>query len=294
MLSTQKSRLMEQDSKIILFQEKQVRRLWYHEQWFFSIIDVVGIFSESKDPQRYWSVLKSRLKKQEGLDVTTICSKLKMAGLDGKNYPTDCANTEGVLRLIMSVPSPNAEPFKLWMAKVGQERIDEIENPELGIERIRALYKAKGYADEWIERRMQSIETRKQLTEEWKSRGVKEGQEYAILTAEIAKATFGLTPSEHGKLKGLEKQNLRDHMTPLELIFTALGEEVTRSIAVAEDAKGFLENQNAAVQGGKLAGDARERVERDQRVKVVSSQNYLNQIEAAEKQSLLAEENKDK
>ncbi len=285
---------MEQDSKIILFQEKQVRRLWHNEQWFFSIIDVVGILSESKDPQRYWSVLKSRLKKQEGLDVTTICSKLKMAGLDGKNYPTDCANTEGVLRLIMSVPSPNAEPFKLWMAKVGQERIEEIENPELGIERIRAIYKAKGYADEWIERRMQSIETRKQLTEEWKNRGVKEGQEYAILTAEIAKATFGLTPSEHGKLKGLEKQNLRDHMTPLELIFTALGEEVTRSIAVAEDAKGFLENQNAAVQGGKLAGDARERVERDQRVKVVSSQNYLNQIEQAEKQSLLAEENKDK
>ncbi len=162
------------------------------------------------------------------------------------------------------------------------------------MERIRALYKAKGYADEWIERRMQSIETRKQLTEEWKSRGVKEGQEYAILTAEIAKATFGLTPSEHGKLKGLEKQNLRDHMTPLELIFTALGEEVTRSIAVAEDAKGFIENQDAAVQGGKLAGGARERVERDQRVKVVSSQNYLNQIKQAEKQSLLADENKDK
>ncbi len=285
---------MEQDNKIILFQEKQVRRVWHNEQWFFSIIDVVGILSESTDPQRYWSVLKSRLKKQEGLDVTTICSKLKMAGLDGKNYPTDCANTEGVLRLIMSVPSPNAEPFKLWMAKVGQERIEEIENPELGMERIRVLYKAKGYTDEWIERRMQSIETRKQLTEEWKNRGVKEGQEYAILTAEIAKATFGLTPSEHGKLKGLEKQNLRDHMTPLELIFTALGEEVTRSIAVAEDAKGFLENQEAAVQGGKLAGDARERVERDQRVKVVSSQNYLNQIEQAEKQSLLAEENKDK
>ena len=135
---------MEQDSKIILFQEKQVRRLWYHEQWFFSIIDVVGIFSESKDPQRYWSVLKSRLKKQEGLDVTTICSKLKMAGLDGKNYPTDCANTEGVLRLIMSVPSPNAEPFKLWMAKVGQERIDEIENPELGIESLKGSALGEG------------------------------------------------------------------------------------------------------------------------------------------------------
>ena len=285
---------MEQDSKIILFQEKQVRRVWHNEQWFFSIIDVVGILSESTDPQRYWSVLKSRLKKQEGFDVTTICSKLKMPGHDGKNYPTDCANTEGVLRLIMSVPSPNAEPFKLWMAKVGQERIEEIENPEIGMERIRELYKAKGYTTEWIERRMQSIETRKQLTEEWKNRGVKEGQEYAILTAEIAKATFGLTPSEHGKFKGLEKQNLRDHMTPLELIFTALGEEVTRSIAVAENANGFIANQEAAVQGGKLAGDARERVERDKRVKVVSSENYLNQIEEAENQALLPEENKNK
>ena len=192
----------------------------------------------------------------------------------------------------MSVPSPKAEPLKLWLAQVGRERIEETENPELGMERIRELYRAKGYADEWIERRMQSIETRKQLTEEWKNRGVKEGQEYAILTAEIAKATFGLTPSEHGKLKGLEKQNLRDHMTPLELIFTALGEEVTRSIAVAEDAKGFEENRDAALQGGKLAGDARERVERDQRVKVVSSQNYLNQIEQAEKSNLLPEENK--
>ncbi len=285
---------MEQDSKIILFQEKQVRRVWHNGQWFFAIVDVIEVLTNSPRPRKYWNALKTKLLAEGLNELSPNMGQLKVESSDGKKYTTDCANTEGVLRLMMSVPSPNAEPFKLWMAKVGYERIEEIENPELGMERIRILYKAKGYSDEWIERRMQSIETRKQLTEEWKNRGVKEGQEYAILTAEIAKATFGLTPSEHGKLKGLEKQNLRDHMTPLELIFTALGEEVTRSIAVAEDAKGFLDNQNAAVQGGKLAGDARERVERDQRVKVVSSQNYLNQIENAEKQSLLGEENKDK
>lgn len=285
---------MKQDNKIILFQEKQVRRVWHNGQWFFAIVDVIEVLTDSPRPRKYWNALKTKLLTEGMNELSQNMGQLKVESSDGKKYTTDCANTEGVLRLIMSVPSPNAEPFKLWMAKVGYERIEEIENPELGMERIRLLYKAKGYTAEWIERRMQSIETRKQLTEEWKNRGVKEGQEYAILTAEIAKATFGLTPSEHGKLKGLEKQNLRDHMTPLELIFTALGEEVTRSIAVAENAKGFSENQNAAVQGGKLAGDARERVERDQRVKVVSSQNYLNQIEDAEKQSLLAEENKNK
>ena len=178
---------MEQN-KVILFQEKNIRRVWHNEQWFFSIIDVVGILTDSADAQRYWSVLKSRLKKQEGFDVTTICSKLKMVGLDGKNYPTDCSNTEGLLRLIMSVPSPKAEPFKLWLAQVGQERIEEIQNPELAIERVRALYRAKGYPEEWITTRLKSIDIRKQLTDEWKNRGVKEGQEYSILTAEIAKA----------------------------------------------------------------------------------------------------------
>ena len=179
---------MEQDNKIVLFQEKQVRRIWHNEQWYFSVIDVIAILSESIDPQRYWSVLKSRLKKQEGFDVTTICSKLKMQGADGKFYPTDCSNTEGLLRLIMSVPSPKAEPFKLWLAQVGRERIEEIENPELGIERIREIYKAKGYSSEWIEMRLRSIDIRKQLTDEWKQRGVEEGTEYSILTAEIAKA----------------------------------------------------------------------------------------------------------
>ena len=276
-----------EEKGIMPFGDKDIRKVWHEDEWYFSVVDVIGALTDSPNPNVYWSALKKREK-----DVFTFCKKVKLVGLDGKSYPSDCANTDGVLRIVMSVPSPKAEPLKLWLAQVGRERIEETENPELGMERIRELYRAKGYADEWIERRMQSIETRKQLTEEWKNRGVKEGQEYAILTAEIAKATFGLTPSEHGKLKGLEKQNLRDHMTPLELIFTALGEEVTRSIAVAEDAKGFEENRDAALQGGKLAGDARERVERDQRVKVVSSQNYLNQIEQAEKSNLLPEENK--
>ncbi len=286
---------MEQDSKIILFQEKQVRRVWHNEQWFFSIIDVVGVLTENERASKYWNDIKRKLDLEGAwLELSEKIGKFKFLAQDGKMRSTECADRQTLLRIIMSVPSPKAEPFKLWLAQVGEEHIQEIENPELGMERIRELYKAKGYNTEWIERRMQSIETRKQLTEEWKNRGVKEGQEYAILTAEIAKATFGLTPSEHGKLKGLEKQNLRDHMTPLELIFTALGEEVTRSIAVADDAKGFIANQEAAIQGGKLAGDARERVERDKRVKVVSSDNFLNQIQEAENQSLLEEENKDK
>ncbi len=266
---------MEQN-KIVLFQEKNIRRIWHHEQWFFSIIDVVGVLTDSTDPQRYWSVLKSRLKKQEGFDVTTICSKLKMVGLDGKNYPTDCSNTEGLLRLIMSVPSPKAEPFKLWLAQVGQERIEEIQNPELAIERIQALYRAKGYPEEWIATRLKSIDIRKQLTDEWKNRGVREGQEYAILTAEIAKATFGLTPNEHKNLKGLAKQNLRDHMTNLELIFTMLGEEVTRTYTVEDDAQGFIENQETAVKGGVAAGEARKRLEQVTAKPVVSANNFLN------------------
>ena len=266
---------MEQN-KIILFQEKNIRRVWHNEHWFFSIIDVIGVLTDSTDPQRYWSVLKSRLKKQEGFDVTTICSKLKMIGLDGKNYPTDCSDTKGLLRLIMSVPSPKAEPFKLWLAQVGQERIEEIQNPELAIERIQALYRAKGYPEEWIATRLKSIDIRKQLTEEWKNRGVKEGQEYAILTAEIAKATFGLTPNEHKNLKSLEKQNLRDHMTNLELIFTMLGEEVTRTYTVEDDAQGFIENQETAVKGGIAAGEARKRLEQVTGKRVVSANNFLN------------------
>lgn len=264
---------MEHNNKIALFQEKKVRRLWHNEQWYFSIIDIIEILTESPNPRKYWSVLKVREPQ-----LATVCSQLKLESKDGKNYKTDCSNTEGVFRILMSVPSPKVEPFKLWLANVGKERLDEIENPEIAIERAREIYKAKGYPDDWIENRLKSIDIRKQLTNEWKNRGVKEGQEYSILTAVISKATFGITPSEHAQHKGLEKQNLRDHMTNLELVFSMLGEEITRSIAVQEDAQGFNENHETAQKGGRLAGEARENVERQTNVKVVSPQNFLKEL----------------
>ena len=198
-----------------------------------------------------------------------------MKAEDGRQRLTDCANTEGVFRIMMSVPSPKAEPFKLWLAKVAKQHIEETENPELLTERQAEIYRAKGYPEDWITRRLQSIEMRKSLTDEWKNRGVKEGQEYSILTAEIAKATFGVTPSEHSKVKGLERQNLRDHMTPIELIFSMLGEESTRLIAATDDAQGFNENHDAARQGGKIAGDARKKLEQKTGEKVVSKDNFL-------------------
>jgi DNA-damage-inducible protein D len=202
-----------------------------------------------------------------------------------------CANTKTILRIIQSIPSPKAEPFKLWLADVGYERIQEIEDPELGIQRIKDIYKAKGYPDEWIERRLQTIEIRKQLTEEWKNRGVKEGQEYSILTAEIARATFGLSPSEHKDFKGLTQptDNLRDHMTPLELIFTALGEEMTRALTVETDATGFQENAEAAQRGGRAAGKARIAAEKETGVRVVSPESFLKKIKKASENTGLPE-----
>lgn len=267
-----------EDNKIILFQEKQIRREWLNDQWYFSVIDVIEILTDSTNPRKYWSVLKVREPQ-----LATICSQLKMKSSDGKNYKTDATNTEGVLRLIMSVPSPKAEPFKMWLANVGKERLEEIENPELAAQRSIDYYRLKGYPDEWIERRQQSIEARKRLTDEWKKRGVKEGQEYSILTAEIAKATFGLTPSQHAKYKDLAKENLRDHMTPLELIFSALGEEATRLNAISLDAQGFTENHDAALKGGSAAGEARKRFETVQNTIVVSKENYLHLLANNEK-----------
>ena len=266
---------MESNDKLIVFENKHIRRLWHEGEWHFSIVDVIEILTDSPTPRKYWNTIKTREPQ-----LSSLCRQLKLPSADGKNYKTDCANTEGVLRIIMSVPSPKAEPFKMWLATVGKEKIEEVENPELGFERLKEIYKAKGYTDEWIDRRLQTIETRKQLTDEWKNRGVIEGQEYSLLTATIAKGTFGLTPSEHKNIKGLDKpsQNLRDHMTPLELILTALGEEVTRSIAVDADAQGFNENHEAAAKGGKTAGEARERVEANLGKKVVSSENYLKQL----------------
>ena len=261
------------DNQLIPFEGKEIRKVWLDEQWYFSIIDVIDILTESPQPSSYWNkVKKTVLKENQSL---RFWQRLKLKSNDGKNYLTDCANTEGVLRIVMSVPSPKVEPLKLWLAQMGKQAIDEAENPELLTERQAEIYKAKGYPDEWIKRRVQSIETRKMLTDEWKNRGVKEGEEYAILTATIAKGTFGVTPSEHSKLKGLARQNLRDHMTPLELVFTALSEEVTRSIVVKDDAQGFNENQEAAAYGGSIAADARQRLERERGVKVVSNENFL-------------------
>jgi DNA-damage-inducible protein D len=257
-------------NKLAIFEQKQIRQTEYNGDIYFSIIDILEVLTGSPAPRQYWNVIKKRENQ-----LSTICLQLKMTATDGRQRLTDCANTEGVLRIIMSVPSPKAEPFKLWLAEVGKQTIIETENPEIGIDRLTEIYRAKGYNNEWIERRLKSIEVRKELTDEWKQRNVKEGQEFSILTATIAKETFGLNPSEHSQLKGLGKQNLRDNMTEMELIFTMLSESATRSIAVREDAQGFNENHDAALRGGSATGDARRSFEEKMGLKVVSSENFL-------------------
>jgi DNA-damage-inducible protein D len=273
---------MDQDNKIVLFQEPtHIRKIWHKEQMFFSVIDVIDILTETKQAQTYWGMLKKRENQ-----LITNCEKLKFLAPDGKMRSTDCANTEGILRIIMSIPSPKAEPLKLWLAEQGKRAIDEINDPEIAMGRLKDYYIAKGYSNEWIETRLKTIDIRKQLTDEWKGRGVKEGQEYSILTAEIAKATFGLTPSDHKKFKGLETQNLRDHMSNLELIFTMLGEETTRRVVLKDDALGFEENHEAAQKGGYATGEALKRYEQASGELVVSPDNFLNQIEEAQKKNI--------
>jgi len=207
------------ETKLVVFKGKEIRRLFYNNEWWFSVVDVCAVLTESNDPGSYWRKLKQRLK-EEGSELVTFCHGLKLIAPDGKFRETDCANTEGIFRIIQSIPSPKAEPFKRWLAKVGYERVQEIEDPELATKRTRELYKAKGYSDDWIEKRMRGIAIREELTDEWKGRGVKGKPEYAILTSEISKAAFGLTPGEYKNLKGLERENLRDHMNDLELIFS--------------------------------------------------------------------------
>jgi prophage antirepressor-like protein len=275
---------MEDQNKLALFEGKTIRKILHNGEWYFSVVDVIEILTDSPKPKTYWAMMKKR----ESQPFTN-CEPLKLLASDGKQRLTDCANTEGVLRIVMSVPSPKAEPLKLWLAQVGKEKIEETENPELGFERLTELYRAKGHTEEWIKNRLQSITTRKQLTDEWQKRGIKDGQEYSILTATIAKGTFGVTPKEHKDIKGLTKpsENLRDHMTPLELIFTALGEELTRMQTVRNDAQGFLENHDAATEGGRVAGVARERVEKEQNISVVSPDNYLN-LKSGEQNTLFS------
>lgn len=281
---------------IKLFQSNQIRTVWNDEagEWYFSVVDVVGALSESSNPNNYWKVLKSRLKK-EGNETVTNCNRLKLMAADGKMRLTDVANTEDILRIIQSIPSPKAEPFKQWLAQVGSDRIAEIENPELAQKRIRETYRAKGYSDEWIEQRIRGIAIRDTLTDEWKKRGIKEGKEYAILTAEISKATFGITPSEYKKVKSLDRpsENLRDHMTDLELLFSALGEASTTEIAKTHDAYGMAENTQAARAGGKIAGDARKALEAKTGRKVVSASNYKDLPEQEIRKQIKASEEKD-
>jgi len=276
-------------SDLKLFEDKKVRSNWNEQEdkWYFSIVDVVEVLTNSPRPRKYWNALKTKLK-DEGSELSHKLGQLKMPADDGKMRMTDVANTEQLLRLIQSIPSPKAEPFKQWLAKIGAERIAEIENPELAQARIRETYKAKGYSDEWIEKRIRGILVRDELTNEWKQRGVKEGREYAILTAEISKATFGIIPSDYKKLKGLTKsnENLRDHMTDLELIFSMLGEASTTEIAKNRDAKGFDENHTAAKAGGSVAGKAREDLEQKSGKKIVSNQNFKGLTEKKEEKKL--------
>ncbi|WP_304103939.1 BRO family protein [Methanobrevibacter ruminantium] len=261
-------------NEIKLFNDKQIRTKWDDEieDYYFSIIDVMAVLTESKDPSAYWRKLKQRLI-NEGNQTVTNCHSLKMPAKDGKMRLTDVANTKQLLRIIQSVPSPNAEPFKLWLAQVGSERLDEIAAPELAIERAIETYRKKGYSEEWITQRMRSIETRKELTAEWKRSGVKEGLEYAILTNDVSKAWSGMTTKEYKKFKGLEKEDLRDNMTNIELILNMLAEASTTEISKSENPEGFKESQKVAVRGGSIAGNARKELEENTGHKVVSRSN---------------------
>lgn len=263
-------------SNIKLFESKKIRSIWNEKEnkWYFSVQDVVEALTDSSDVKQYLKKMLSRdelLKRNWG----TICTLVEMQAADGKKRKVQAADTKGLLRIIQSIPSPKAEPFKLWLAQVGSDRLDEIENPELATQRTRDLYKLKGYPDDWIEKRMRSIAIREELTEEWKNHGIKEQIEYSILTAEISKATFGLTPSQHKQLKGLKSQNLRDHMTDLELIFSMLGEASTKEIVINTNPKGFEKNKKVAKVGGKIAGDARKQLEIKSGKKVITNQNHL-------------------
>ncbi len=264
-------------TKIKLFESKKIRSEWNEseQQWYFSIIDVIEVLTESPRPRKYWNALKTKIIKEGNDQLSQNLGQLKMMSSDGKSYLTDVTNTKTLLRIIQSIPSPKAEPFKRWLSEVGADRLEEIENPEIATQRTRELFKLKGYPDDWIEKRMRSIAIREELTDEWKNHGIKEQIEFSILTAEISKATFGITPSDHKKLKNLKSQNLRDHMSDLELIFSMLGEASTTEIVKKKNPLGFIENKKAAIQGGKIAGDARKALELKSGEKVVSKTNFL-------------------
>ena len=265
-----------QPNHLVVFKQKTIRRMLHQNEWYFSVVDIVEALTNSTNSRRYWSDLKIQLHDKEGFsELYGKIVQLKLLASDGKQRETDCADTEIIFRIIQSIPSPKAEPFKRWLAKVGYERVQEIENPELATKRTRTLYKLKGYSDDWIEKRMRGIAIREELTDEWQKRGAQEQKDYEILTAEISKATFGVTPSEYKNLKGLKCEKLRDHMDDFELIFTMLGERSTTEIHRNENSKGIAKLKSDAKAGGKIAGGARKELEKRLGRSVVSSSNFL-------------------
>jgi mRNA-degrading endonuclease RelE of RelBE toxin-antitoxin system len=265
--------------RIAIFKGKQIRRIIFNNEWWFSVVDVVGALTDSVNARDYWFKMKVRVKTDDHVELSTNCRQLKLQAPDGKMRETDCAITETIFRIIQSIPSPKAEPFKRWLAKVGYERIQEIENPELATKRTRVLYKLKGYSDDWIEKRMRGIVIREELTDEWKKRGAGDRRDYEILTAEISKAAFGVTPSQYKKLKGLKRQNLRDHMDDFELIFSMLSERATTEIHRTENSKGVPKLKADAKAGGGIAGGARKQLEKRIGRSIVSRKNYLKSRE---------------
>ena len=265
---------MEINNQLAIFKGKSVRRVLFNNEWYFSVVDVCEVLAESVKPRDYWYRLKERVFESSKIQLSTICRQLKIMSDDGKFYDTECANVESMFRIIQEIPSPKAEPFKRWLAKVGFERVQEIENPELATKRTRALYKLKGYSDDWIEKRMRGIAIREELTDEWQKRGAKEDVDYEILTAEISKATFGVTPKEYKKLKGLKRENLRDHMDDFELIFNMLGERSTTEIHRNENSKGVNKLKKDAKVGGSIAGGARKQLEKKLGRSVVPDKNF--------------------
>ncbi len=273
------------EKSLIVFEGKNIRRVFQDERWWFSVIDVIGVLTDSLDARNYWKVLKNRLGK-EGSEVVTKCNQLKLESHDGKKYLTDVADIEGLFRIIQSIPSPKAEPFKRWLARVGYERVMEIEDPELAGTRMKEIYKQKGYSGEWIEKRVRGVAVRNELTDEWKKRGVKQKLGFAILTNEISKATFGLTVGEYKKEKNLDRQNLRDHMDDMELILTMLGEATTTRLTKTRDSKQFPGLKRDAKDGGKVAGSTRKDIEKRLGKSIVSKQNYLNEPEGIMRKKL--------
>ncbi len=261
-------------TKIAVFNGAQIRRIFLEDEWWFSVIDVCALLTASPNPGSYWRKLKQRLI-AEGSEVVTFCHGLKLESSDGKKYKTDCANTEGIFRIIQSIPSPKAEPFKRWLAKVGKERIEEIENPELGMDRVKHIYEKKGYEKDWIDKRMRGISVRQSLTDEWSERGANKSIDYAILTNDIMQGAFDLKVSEYKKIKDLDRENLRDHMTDLELIITMLGEATTTQITQQKNSQGVEKLRNDAKLGGAVAGRTRKDIELQTGKKIVSKENHL-------------------